>query len=97
MSKIKRVRTPPKKGQRFGLLTAVSEIGRDERGNLKWLFRCDCGREVRWRVSTARSNAKNGWCSCAECYWAAGGAEVFSKKANDLGNGGIIEESKKSG
>lgn len=33
-------------GEKYGRLTVIENLGKDERGNLKWLCRCDCGGEV---------------------------------------------------
>ena len=32
--------------QRFGRLTAIKPVGKDKRGNYKWLCKCDCGNET---------------------------------------------------
>lgn len=73
-SRAKRCAPPPVPGERFHKLTAVESIGLDPTGNLRWVFACDCGERVTWRVSTVRSNLKSlGWCSCTRCYRAAGG------------------------
>lgn len=60
-------------GERFDRLVFVGEAFRDATRNWRGRFRCDCGTEVVWRISTVRGNAKRGWCSCPECYFAATG------------------------
>lgn len=50
-------------GERFGLLTAVSEVGRSSRGAILWLFKCECGREHITRATSARLG-KTGSCGC---------------------------------
>jgi hypothetical protein len=75
---MKRKRIPIAEGETIGQLTALSFVDVDTGGNVRWRFRCACGREVIWRVSTARYNARKlGWCSCGYCYRAAGGWEAI--------------------
>lgn len=77
-----RGQAPPTPGARFGKLTAL-ERGEDYQrpgkgSEMRWTFRCDCGATVLWKPSTVRSNvATLGWCSCPDCYRAAGGWEAL--------------------
>ncbi len=38
-------------GQKFNRLTAISFSGKDANNNARWLFQCDCGKEVECRGS----------------------------------------------
>lgn len=50
-------------GQRFGLLTAINRMGRDNNNSVVWLCKCDCGKEVTVRSYSLRSgNTKS--CGC---------------------------------
>ncbi len=73
-------------GDKFDKLTAVREAERGARGRLRWVFRCTCGREVTWNVHTVTWNARRlGWCSCTECYRAAGGlAAIVERLAGEV-------------
>lgn len=81
----RRGQPPPVPGARFGMLTAV-EPGEDyvrpgKGREARWYFRCECGATVLWKPSTVRSNlADLGWCSCPDCYRAAGGWEAIARK-----------------
>lgn len=51
-------------GQRFGRLTVIAIHGKDKRGKLLWLCRCDCG-----NTSTVRPyNLKNGNTKSCGCF-----------------------------
>ncbi len=52
------------KGQRFGKLTALEPVGR-QNGNVTWLCRCDCGRETVVRVDHLRSGHSQS-CGCQQ-------------------------------
>lgn len=52
-------------GQKFGRLTAIKPVGRNNHGNIKWLCRCDCGNEHEATVTTLR----NGSVSSCGCLW----------------------------
>lgn len=74
-------RTPtviPVPGERLGRLTAI-EPGPDYvRGNSReprWVFACECGHVVTWKVSSVRSSLSRGWISCPDCYRAHKAAE----------------------
>lgn len=57
------VKRPVESGMKFGMLTAVKEAGKDNRGNSLWLFKCDCGSEkIMKRSSVAAGEAKS--CGC---------------------------------
>jgi hypothetical protein len=58
-------------GKRFGKLTVVEKCGSDEHGNLRYLCRCDCGRE-RTYTGSHLPRAK----SCG-CLWEARKARTF--------------------
>ncbi|MCW5832336.1 MAG: helix-turn-helix transcriptional regulator [Labilithrix sp.] len=64
-----RTRTPPWPGEKFDKLVAVQEAGLGPGGGLRWIFRCECGNEVNWRVSLVRRNVSHGYCACPECYF----------------------------
>lgn len=50
-------------GQKFQMLTALKLVGRNERRQTLWLFRCDCGTEkVLWGASVAHGYTKS--CGC---------------------------------
>lgn len=53
-------------GKRFGRLVAVEEYGRDNRGRVVWLCRCDCGVSGKAVVSSLliRGNVKS--CGCLQ-------------------------------
>ena len=51
-------------GKRFGRLTVIREDGKDARGNLKYLCKCDCGNEVTVRGYSLRS----GDCQSCGCF-----------------------------
>lgn len=68
-------------GDTFDRLTAIELADEDARGQERWVFQCDCGAFVTWRAATARYNARKlGWCSCPECYAAAGGWEAIADR-----------------
>lgn len=51
-------------GQRFGLLTAIQEAGRDSRGAITWLCKCDCGSDaVKAGSDLRKGHIKS--CGCA--------------------------------
>ena len=51
-------------GQKFGKWTIISQQGKDHRGNVLWLRRCECGAES----TTIASNVKNGSSlQCPKC------------------------------
>lgn len=65
-------------GKKFGRLTVIREAGKDKRGEIRWLCRCECSNEVELNSSTLRTgNTK----SCG-CY-----RHEFSKKVS-LKHGG---------
>jgi hypothetical protein len=72
-------------GDVYDKLTVIEQRP-SKRGYAMALFRCsgtsvDCAEEVVMRVSSARYNLKkSGWCSCAPCYHAAGGAGIIWKQ-----------------
>ena len=47
--------------QRFGILTALFPVGKDERGNIIWRLRCDCGREVEYPLNVLHTKKS---CGC---------------------------------
>lgn len=52
-----------KSGMKFNRLTAIKEIGRDEKGHSLWLFKCDCGKEKiisRYQAVSGRTKS----CGC---------------------------------
>ena len=50
-------------GKHFGFLTVVSEAGKDSRGEIRWLCRCDCGNSITLNSSIIRTgNTKS--CGC---------------------------------
>lgn len=54
----------PLKGRRFGSVTVLSSLGRNEHGNSKWLCRCDCGATMEvWyqNLTTGRTRS----CGCS--------------------------------
>lgn len=68
-------------GDKFGHLTAIEPAPSDVGGNQRWVFACQCGRRVTWRVSTATSNLRKlGWASCGHCYRDAGGWEEIAAR-----------------
>jgi hypothetical protein len=76
-------------GDIFGLLTVVEQRPSDGNGNARALFRCsggspDCAKDFVMRVSNVRNNMKSGWCSCAPCYHAEGGAEIWKQQREPL-------------
>lgn len=67
-------RGPLVPGVRFGKLVTVESAGRDDAKRSRWVFQCDCGNRVTWNVCTVDHNVRKlGWCSCPDCYRAAGG------------------------
>ena len=50
-------------GDKFGRLTAIKPVGRDNRRNVLWLCKCDCGGECVRAVSELRRR-KNHSCGC---------------------------------
>ncbi len=50
-------------GQRFGQLTAVRRLPAGKQ-HIRWLFRCDCGREIpMFKANVIKGNIK----SCVDC------------------------------
>jgi hypothetical protein len=74
-------RRPASPGQRFGALTAVERIDdymKGSRREIRWLFRCECGRELRQKLTEVRRYVRRlGWAGCPVCYWARGGWEAI--------------------
>ena len=52
-------------GQRFGMLTVVSEAGRNMDGSVIWLCRCDCGNMTQ-KTGTRMRNGYVHSCGCAQ-------------------------------
>jgi hypothetical protein len=52
------------KGTRIGLLTVVSEHGRNNRGLVLWLCKCDCGKDVVVTGSALSSSKPTKSCGC---------------------------------
>lgn len=52
-------------GVRFGLVVGIRTTGKDQHGNIVWLWRCDCGGEFE---ATAGNFVRKKWSSgCPEC------------------------------
>lgn len=51
-------------GQRFGKLTVVKQAGRDPRGNVLWMCRCDCGKQ---HITRGYSLQSGNVTSCTKC------------------------------
>lgn len=52
-------------GKKFNRLTAIRESGRSEKGEVLWLFKCDCGNEkeiLGWRVKNGGTKS----CGCLQ-------------------------------
>jgi hypothetical protein len=81
-----RAACPIAAGQRFDHLVAVEPSTTDAKGNRRWVFTCDCGQQVTWRVSTVVSNVRRlGWCSCPDCYRKAGSWQAITEGQNRPG------------
>lgn len=52
-------------GQRYGRLLVVAFHGRNSRGQQRWMFKCDCGKEVVLDAYNVRSSRRR---SCG-CMW----------------------------
>jgi hypothetical protein len=52
-------------GQKFGRLTVIEEAGRDTRGNMKWLCRCECGGQANIRGDNLRNGTSTS-CGCRQ-------------------------------
>lgn len=50
-------------GHRFGLVTALSQVGRSADGHVLWLCRCDCGGEKVWQSNVLKTS-KVPSCGC---------------------------------
>lgn len=74
-------------GEVFGRLTVVKEYGRDKRGEVLWLCRCECGNEVVVLGSNLRSSATTS-CGCyqkekvSETMWKGGITPISSYLRN---------------
>lgn len=73
MSKLKII--PIEVGQRFGELTAITPVDTNPPG---WLFRCDCGRELRIATRYVHKSRK----SCGQCKQR--NSAPFCKKGHSL-------------
>lgn len=51
------------KGKKFNRLKAISFLNKDTRGNHRWIFRCDCGKEI----VTTKHNVKAGKSKSCGC------------------------------
>lgn len=51
-------------GHRFGRLTAIRPIDKDNRGNMRWLCQCDCGKE---RIVLSNNLRRGLSASCGDC------------------------------
>ena len=54
-------------GKRFGLLTAVRPTSGRRHGQIVWVFRCDCGREVTHPLHDVDGSHGKGIKSCGQC------------------------------
>jgi hypothetical protein len=52
-------------GRRFGRLTVIKEAGRNQRGQVRWLCRCDCGNEKIVLADNLRSGSTKS-CGCQQ-------------------------------
>jgi hypothetical protein len=51
-------------GKRYGRLTVLSFSGKDKKGQVLWICRCDCGEEIKVKSG----NLKNGHTQSCGCY-----------------------------
>lgn len=51
-------------GQRFGMLTALEVVGKDNKNNYIWKFKCDCGNFVEYPIHKVRRKDPVKSCGC---------------------------------
>lgn len=56
------------KGERFGSLVGIRQDGRNRRGSIVWLCRCDCGTKVRRTGSFLKTAAQSGKLTSCGCH-----------------------------
>lgn len=72
-------------GQRFGRLTVLEDLGKDNRGKPLWLCRCDCGAEVQRNTMVLRTG-KTRSCGCLRKETAAEHCREMTKHGHYIGN-----------
>ena len=58
MSKIEMI------GRKFGMLTVIAESGKDHRGEMMWLCKCECGNITHPITGSVLRNGKSTSCGC---------------------------------
>lgn len=67
-------------GQRFGKLTALYRLGRDNNNSVVWHCKCDCGKETNVRSQSLKTgNTKSCGCLIVEC------SAIIGKKSKTHG------------
>lgn len=85
-----------KPGDKFGRLSAIKPMKETRRKKRRWLFKCDCGKEVeRYAWRTIHGTARGKTCSCG-CYNAEMNSIDKRKKPGEAARNAIIQSYKKN-
>lgn len=78
--------TPVKPGTKWGRLTVIQKLSKNEHGHVRWACLCECGRRIEvWGYNLAKQYGNTRSCGVGECLiWARrqralSGGETFPK------------------
>jgi hypothetical protein len=71
-------------GEKYGKLTIISEAGRNPKGNIMWICRCDCGRTVEYHGSQLKKGKAVTCQKCAYGYYDFIGDTVICRLPDNV-------------